>query len=147
MDLKIKKHVLKGVVLLPVIAVLLFSYITVAGAKDLKIGYINSQRNIDESIAGKEVTKKLDLFKNENTMKIEQQGKEIEDLNSELRKKEFAITPEKKKEIESQIQQKSIVLQRFQEAKEKELKELYFKSFKNIENQVLDFFRQILPGF
>lgn len=143
MDLRIKRHFLKGVVLLPVLAVFLFSCITIAGAKDMKIGYINSQRIIDESIAGKEVTKNLELFKNENNMRMEQQGKEIDELENELRKKEFAITPEKKKEIEAQILQKTRELKSFQDTKEKELKEIYFKSFKNIENQVLDIVQKL----
>jgi outer membrane protein len=119
------------------------AFISEASSSELKIGYINSQRIIDESKAGKDTTKKMEEFKIESTVKLEQRNKEIEELEQELRKKEFVITPETKKEIEEKIRDKSLELKFFKESKEKELKELFYKNLKGIENQVLTIVQRI----
>ncbi|MGA1796809.1 MAG: OmpH family outer membrane protein [bacterium] len=110
---------------------------------DLKIGFINSQRIIDESRAGRETTKKMETFKTENMEKLEGMNKEIEGLEQDLRKKEFALSPEKKREIEDSIRQKRLELKFFKEDKEKELKELFYQNLKNVENEVLSIVQRI----
>jgi outer membrane protein len=142
MGFKIKGHIL---IIFVLTFWVIFSSIFVpnVSSSGLKIGYINSQRIIDESKAGKETTQKMESFKEENTEKLEQKNKEIEALEQELRKKEFAITPETKKEIEDKIREKNLELKFFKEAKEKELKEIFYKNLKSIENQVLAIVQKI----
>jgi len=131
------------VVILPLLTMFALGFATQVFSESLKIGYINSQRIIDESKAGKSTTMKMEEFKKESTTKLEQKNKEIEDLQQELRKKEFAITPEKKKELEEKIRDKSLELKFFKESKEKELKELFYGNLKGIENDVLTIVQQV----
>ena len=126
-----------------VLAILFCIGVHNARGADLKIGFINSQRIIDESKAGRETTRKMEAFKTENTGKLERMNKEIEDLAQELRKKEFALSPEKKREIEDTIRQKRLELKFFKEDKEKELKELFYENLKNVENEVLSIVQRI----
>ena len=125
---------------LVIFAVLCISYKAWA---ELKIGYINSQRIIEESQAGKQTTNKMEEFKTETTAILEQKSKEIESLEQELRKKEFVISPDTKKEIEDKIREKNLELKFYKEAKEKELKELFYKNLKGIENKVLAIVQKI----
>jgi outer membrane protein len=143
MDFRIKGRLLVVMVILPLMTMFALGFATQVFSEDLKIGYINSQRIIDESKAGKSTTMKMEEFKRESTTKLEQKNKEIEDLQQELRKKEFAITPEKKKELEEKIRDKSLELKFFKESKEKELKELFYGNLKGIENDVLNIVQQI----
>lgn len=143
MDFRVKGQKSIVVIILPLMAFLAFASIAEAGSSGLKIGYINSQRIIDESKAGKETTNKMEEFKKENMAKLEQRSKEIEELEQDLRKKEFAITPDTKKQIEEKIRDKSLELKIFKETKEKELKEIFYNNLKSIESQVLAIVQKI----
>lgn len=107
-------------------------------AKDLKIGYINFQRILDESTIGKEATKRLEDLEQEAKGHIELKKKEIEDLLSELRKKEFAITPEKKKEMEDQINLLKQGVKQYAAGKEDEIQDYIVKKRIKIINDIKD---------
>ena len=143
MNFRAKHQMFIAFIVLPVFAFFVFSFNAEADSSEIKIGYINSQRIIDESKAGKETTNKMEEFKKENMVKLEQRSKEIEELEQELRKKEFVITPDTKKEIEGKIRDKTLELKFFKETKEKELKELFYTNLKSIENQVLAIVQKI----
>lgn len=143
MNFRIRDQKFLLIIILPLIAFFAISSIAKAESPKLKIGYINSQRIIDESKAGKQTTEKMEEFKKENMAKLEQKSKEIEELEQELRKKEFAITPETKKQIEEKIRDKSLELKIFKETKEKELKEIFYNNLKSIEGQVLAIVQKI----
>lgn len=138
MSLRISRKLPMTFLVITILAVFFSLFVHSAYSSELKIGYINSQRILEESKAGKEIAKNIEKFEKEKTDHIAQKKQEIEELEAELRKKEFAITPERKKEIEDGIRHKNLELKFFQESKDKEIKELYYKGLKKIENQVMD---------
>ncbi|MBN2374056.1 OmpH family outer membrane protein [bacterium] len=137
------KSILMSVLILSFFTAFVPIFTGIAGSAELKIGYINSQRILEESKAGRDATKSLENLEKEKTGQVEQKKKEIDDLENELRKKEFAITPERKKEIEDNIRHKSLELKFFGEVKDKEIKDLYIKSLKKVESQVMEIVLQI----
>jgi len=143
MDFRIKDRLFVIMVILPLLTMFSLGFTAKAFSEELKIGYINSQRIIDESKAGRTTTMKMEEFKKESTTKLEEMNREIEELQQELRKKEFAITPEKKKELEEKIRDKGLELKFLKESKEKELKELFYGNLKGIENDVLNIVQRI----
>ena len=110
---------------------------------NLKIGFIDSQRIIEESIKGKETMVKIKNIRNENVSLIEKINKEIESLENELRKKEFALTAEGKAALENKIRGKYLDLKKFKGEKELELKDIYLKKLKNIEREVINIVQKI----
>ena len=132
MDSRIKDRLFTIMIIFPLLTILGFALFSHAVFAEMKIGYINSQRIIEESKAGEITNRKREQFIQESTAKLEQKNKEIEDLQQELRKKEFAITPEKKQELEEKIRDKNMELKFFKESKEKELKESIRKAFKQL---------------
>lgn len=110
---------------------------------NLKIGFIDSQRIVEESIKGKETLQKIKDLRNENISQIEEINKEIESLENELRKKEFALTAEGKSEIEEKIRHKYLDLKKFRETKEQQLKDIYVKNLKDIEREVINIVQKI----
>jgi outer membrane protein len=131
-------QVLKILIICVLLSIFLSSFSVFAGSSDMKIGYINSQRILEESKVGKEALSKLEKLEKEKNEQLTQKKKEIDDLEGQLRKKEFAITPENKKDLEDSIRHKGLELKFYEEAKDKEIKETYVKTLKKIEGQVLD---------
>ncbi|MGA1826015.1 MAG: OmpH family outer membrane protein [bacterium] len=110
---------------------------------NLKIGFIDSQRIIEESIKGKETMEDIKNIRNENVSLIEKIQKEIESLENELRKKEFALTAEGKAELEGKIRNKYVDLKKLRDEKELELKDIYLKKLKDIEREVINIVQKI----
>jgi len=137
MPIKLKDRFPMIFALVSLVVIVTFSFATRARSSEFKFGYIDLQRIADESEAGKEINRKLNTLSQEGVSKIEEQEKEIQKLEQELRKKEFAITPDKKKEIEEEIRQKNLEIKFFKEAREKELKQFYLESQRSVLNQVL----------
>ncbi len=138
MNFGFKNRLLTGLLFFFIMPIFITLSVNKAICRDLKIGYINSQRILDESKIGKEATRSIKKLEEEKTDQMALKKKEIDVLEGELRKKEFAITPEKKKEIEEEIRHKMLELKFFEETKDKEIKEKYFKTLKKIEGEVLD---------
>ena len=108
-----------------------------------KIGFIDSQRIIDETVSGQKALEEMKKIKDENLLKLEKKSKEIESLETGLRKKEFVLTAEGKSEIEANIRQNYLELKKLKEEKEAELREIYLKNLKKIEREVIDIVQKI----
>jgi outer membrane protein len=114
-----------------------------ASAEDHQVAFIDSQRVVDESKAGKEALQKLEEFKKKNEVELSNKAKEIADLEEELRKKKFALSQEAMDNLEESIRRKNIDLKRFKEDKEMELKDLYFKHLNEIKERIIQIVQQI----
>lgn len=143
MSLRLRSKILRAPFFFLFLGVLLLSSVNPVNSADLKIAYINSQRILEESKAGKETSKKIQKLEQEKADQMTQKKKEIEELENELRKKEFAITPERKKEIEDDIKHKGLELKFFEEGKDKEIKDFYYKSLKKIEGEIMTIVLQL----
>jgi len=88
------------------------------------LAYVDSQRIVDESVAGQSALRQLEEFKKQNEKELIERHQEIAEKEEELRKKKFALSPEAKEKIEETIRRKNIDLKRFKEDKEMEMKKL-----------------------
>jgi len=138
-----KMRYINFVVIITIICFALLLPTRLYAESNQKIGYIDSQRIVEESIKGKEALQKIKAIRNKNVSEIEKLTKDIESLDNEKRKKEFALTAEGKAEIEEKIRLKYLDLKKFRDSKEQELKEIYLKNLKAIEDQVIDIVRKI----
>jgi len=107
------------------------------------IAYIDSQRVVDESKAGKESLKELEAFKKKNEEELAKRDKEIKGLEEELQKQKLALSSEAQNQKEEVIRRKGIELKRFKEDKEQELKELYFKHLNKIKEEIIQVVQKI----
>ncbi len=107
------------------------------------IAYIDSQRVVDESKAGKQSLKELEGFKKKNEEELAKRDKEIKTLEEELQKQKLALSPEAQNQKEEVIRRKGIDLKRFKEDKEQELKELYFKHLNKIKEEIIQVVQKI----
>ena len=76
------------------VAFFLHPFHVLASSENHQVAYIDSQRVVDESKAGKEALQKLEDFKKKNEEELSRKAKEIADLEEELRKKKFALSQE-----------------------------------------------------
>jgi outer membrane protein len=100
------------------LSVLVFSVLlisTIAGAKDLKIGYIHSQRILSEFQESAEAQSTLDDEQREWLNQARQMEEEIMALEEELENQSLLTSEEKKAERLRVIQEKYLEYQRFQE--------------------------------
>lgn len=127
------------------LAVITFLFpITVAAASESnQLAYVDSQRIVDESVAGQSALRQLEEFKKQNEKELIERHQEIAEKEEELRKKKFALSPEAKEKIEETIRRKNIDLKRFKEDKEMEMKELYFKHLNKIKEEIVQIVQQL----
>ncbi|MEW5801866.1 MAG: OmpH family outer membrane protein [bacterium] len=107
------------------------------------IAYIDSQRVVDESKAGKASLKELEEFKKKNEAELIQRDKEMKEMEDELQKQKLALSPDALNKKEDAIRRKGIELKRFKEDKEQELKDLYFKHLNKIKEEIIQIVQKI----
>lgn len=107
------------------------------------VAYIDSQRVVDESKAGRASLKELEDFKKKNEEELAKRDREIKELEDELQKQKMALSAEAQNKKEETIRRKGIELKRFKEDKEQELKELYFKHLNKIKEEIIQIVRKI----
>ena len=107
------------------------------------MAYVDSQRIVDESVAGQSALRQLEEFKKQNEKELIERHQEIAEKEEELRKKKFALSPEAQEKIEETIRRKNIDLKRFKEDKEMEMKELYFKHLNKIKEEIVQIVQQL----
>jgi len=108
-----------------------------AASESNQMAYVDSQRIVDESVAGQNALSQLEAFKKQNEKELTERAREIAEKEEELRKKKFALSPEAQEKIEETIRRKNIALKRFKEDKEMEMKELYFKHLNKIKEEIV----------
>ena len=116
---------------------LLFPVTVLAASESNQMAYVDSQRIVDESVAGQSALKELEEFKKQNEKELTERAREIAEKEEELRKKKFALSQEAQEKIEETIRRKNIELKRFKEDKEMEMKELYFKHLNKIKEEIV----------
>lgn len=114
-----------------------------AAASAGTIAYIDSQRVVDESKAGKASLKELEDFKKKNEEELAKRDKEMKDMEDELQKQKMALSPDAQNKKEEAIRRKGIDLKRFKEDKEQELKEMYFQHLNKIKDEIIQIVQKI----
>ena len=121
----------------------LFPITVSATSESNQMAYVDSQRIVDESVAGQSALSQLEEFKKQNEKELTERAREIAEKEEESRKKKFALSPEAQEKIEETIRRKNIDLKRFKEDKEMEMKELYFKHLNKIKEEIVQIVQQL----
>lgn len=85
------------------ITFILFSWVFSAQGAELKIGFVDLNKALNESDNGKKATKILEDMVNSKNAVIVEREKEIKKLNEELEKQISVLTPESRKSKEAQV--------------------------------------------
>jgi outer membrane protein len=124
-------------------SVVLFLFTFRAYGTEVKIGYMDLNKALNESDDGKKATKFLEELVNSKQTILQEKEKEIKKLNEELEKQSAVLTPESKKIKEEQLNKLYRDYQRtakdFQEEiqkKEEELRMEILKELREIVNKI-----------
>ncbi|MBI5195975.1 MAG: OmpH family outer membrane protein [Nitrospirae bacterium] len=103
------------------IVILAFSVVSAWGA-DVKIGYVDVMKALNESIKGLEAKRTLEQMVNTRQVSIDNIEGELKKLQAEMEKQASVLTPEAKKEKEEQVTKLKRDYQRTLQDSEEEIK-------------------------
>ncbi|MCC7201566.1 MAG: OmpH family outer membrane protein [Nitrospirae bacterium] len=92
-------------------------------AEDLKIGYIDAQRVLDESLKGKQVKDQLNEYVQSRQKIVDIEESELKDLQDELTKQGAVLSPSAKQEKEEQFQKRFMEYQKKVSELQKEIQQ------------------------
>lgn len=125
------------------VGVLVFSYSLSYAQEKIKIGYIDIQRVISESQAGKRAKERFQAQVKKAEADIIKERQDIERLKSDLDKKGPLLKEEERRNLESDLQKRSVNLQRSMadyqqdlQAKNNEMMSDILKELEKIVNEV-----------
>jgi len=95
------------------IGTILFMFILTAPshAKDLKIGFVDPQKVLDESLLGKEIQKSINEYVQSRQKIVDLEEKELKKLQEEITKQKDILSPEAKKKKEEMFQRRFLEYQ------------------------------------
>lgn len=104
---------------------IVFFFVGLASAQDLKIVYIDAPRILSESLAGKEAISKLEKFRGEKQVQIEQKEEALRKMGEEISAKSLTMSQEAKDEKQIGYQKNVKEFNRFVKDAQEELKAKY----------------------
>jgi len=102
-----------------------------------RIAVINVQRVLAESESGKAALEKLRKMQEERTAKLKKMDDEIRALDTELSQKRMSLSAERIEEMQKQIADRRILLQRAGQDAERELGEARDRELQAMEKQIM----------
>ncbi|HNY63806.1 MAG TPA: OmpH family outer membrane protein [Deltaproteobacteria bacterium] len=105
-------------------------------AADLKIAYIDSQRILTDSIAGKEAYAQLEKISNERRKEIDKMQEKIKKLGEEIQAKGATMKEAAKAELQSKYESEVKSLNRFAKDADEELRRKQLVLVKPISDEV-----------
>ncbi|HNU73849.1 MAG: periplasmic chaperone [Deltaproteobacteria bacterium ADurb.BinA179] len=116
------------------VAVLAFSW--QAHAADLKIYYIDSQRILTDSLAGKDVYKQLEVLKDERQKEIDTMQENLRKMGEDISVKEPTMNEQAKLELQSKYESELKKYNRFVKDAQEELRRRELTLVKPISDEV-----------
>ncbi|MCD6570782.1 MAG: OmpH family outer membrane protein [Deltaproteobacteria bacterium] len=104
---------------------IIFSFAGLASAQELKIVYIDAPRILNESLAGKDAISKLEKFRGEKQIQIEEKEEALRKMGEEMSAKSLTMSQEAKDEKQMEYQKNVKEFNRFVKDAQEELKEKY----------------------
>jgi len=98
------------------------SLVTLSSAAELQIGYIDLQRIVYESEAGKKARSELDALIKSKQAVVDEKRKTLEKLKSDLEKQASALSPEARKAKQDEYEKNEREFLRFAQDSETELR-------------------------
>ncbi len=114
-----------------------------AEAQAGKIGVIDVQRLVTDSVAGKEALARLKKLQDEKIAQGKAKNDEIEGLRKRLNEGRLSLADDKIAELEKQLEEKITGLRRFQEDAEREFNKSRESAFGDIERRVFPVIEQV----
>ncbi len=111
-----------------------------AGAEDLKIGYVDLQKALNESASGKKAKDRFKLEVDRMEQSLEKRKQEVEKLKDELEKKGLLLKDEERGSLESDYRQK---LRDFERQYKDSQQELQIKD-REMTGRILEELRQVI---
>ena len=111
--------------------------IPVAAQAEVKVAVIDVQRVVSESDAGKEAMAQLTQLREKKRVEGQNLQKELDALRDQFAKQRFTLSEEKLAELNKQIEDKNIALQRFQDDATRELNDAQRKTLSALEARIM----------
>ncbi len=108
-----------------------------------RLAIINVQRVLTESEAGKAALEKLRKSQEDRTARLKKMDDEIRALDTDLAQKRLSLSPQKIEEMQKQVADRKIVLQRAAQDAERELQEMRDAELKSMEAQIMPLIDEI----
>jgi outer membrane protein len=109
----------------------------------VKVGVIDVQRILTESVAGKEAMGKLKGLQDQKLAEAKAKQDEINQLRSRINDGRLSLAEDKIAEMEKQAEDKVIAFRRFQDDADRELQKARDLAFDAIEKRVLPLINQV----
>jgi outer membrane protein len=107
-----------------------------AAAQAVKVGVIDVQRLVTDSVAGKEALARLKKLQDDKVAEGKSKQEEIEGLRKRLNEGRLSLADDKIAELEKQLEERITAIRRFQEDAERELNKSRDTAFQEIERKV-----------
>jgi outer membrane protein len=107
-------------------------------AQDTKIVYIDSQRILYESAAGKEAMKQLNTMKEQKEAEVQKRQSKLKSMGESIQAKSATMTPAAKDDLEAQYEREAKDLQRYIKDAQDEFRGLEMKFLKPLNKEIDD---------
>ena len=128
---------------LPLLALLAAPVAAQTAAKPMKVGVIDAERIVAESSRGKTVIAALNKARDERVSQGNRMRQEITDLQKQINDGRLSLGEAKLKQLQDQVEEKTISLQRFGENAQRELAKMEQEQMGPIESEILKLINQI----
>jgi outer membrane protein len=125
------------------ISMILYAGIAFGAEKPVKIGYVDLQKALNESDAGKEAKTSFNKRVEELQKVLDEKQNELKKLQDEMEKQKGLLTPEARAEKEKVYQQKLKDVQRFAKDSQEELQQKDAELTKKILKDLRDVIKKI----
>ena len=128
---------MKRVTLLGLGTAVLVVAAAIPAAAQVKVAVIDVQRVVSESDAGKEALKQLAQLREQKQQEGQNLQKELDALRDQFAKQRFSLSEAMLAELNKQIEDKNIALQRFQDDATRELNDAQRKTLSALEDRIM----------
>ena len=87
----------------------------------VRIGVFDAQRLSEESVEGKRIQGKLTAFRDAKQAELSAKERAIQEIQEKLQAQSLSLSPEKRTELEKEIQKKALDLNQAREAAQREI--------------------------
>jgi len=109
----------------------------------IKIGVVNSQQVLQQSVEGKNAISRLETKRKSNQDKLAKLDEEIRQLQTKLNTQRLTLTNEAILQLSSDLDKKQTERKRFAEDSVRELQDLQMRLFNRVQSELLPIIEQI----
>ncbi len=112
-------------------------------APQLAVAVIEVQRLVEESAVGKEIKAKLEKAQADKAAQFKKMNDDLDTLKKQLDAQRSTLTDAKVAELQKQIDDRQVAVQRFQEDAQQQLDEMKRKELANLETQLMPIIKEL----